>query len=146
VNSPFKNWPSFWLSACNKDMIMDRLRIGALGTGIIIRDFHVLALQNHPKAEVVAAGNLHRDSLQQLANQFDIPKTYTSFEGMAADPNIDAVIIGLPNYLHAPATMQMLGAGKHVLCEKPMAMSVAEGQQMITAERRTGRKLMIAHM
>jgi predicted dehydrogenase len=125
---------------------MDRLRIGVLGTGVIIRDYHLVTLRDHPRAEVVAAGNLHPGSLERLAADFDIPKTYASFEEMAADPAIDAVVIGLPNYLHAPATIQMLQAGKHVLCEKPMAMSVAEGEGMIEAARRAGRKLMIAHM
>jgi len=125
---------------------MDKLRIGVLGTGIIIRGSHVLTLQDHPRAELVAAGNLHAESLNRLAADFHIPKVYTDFAEMAADPDIDAVVIGLPNYLHAPVTIQMLQAGKHVLCEKPMAMSVAEGEQMIQAARQAGRKLMIGHM
>ena len=125
---------------------MNKVRIGVLGTGIIMRDFHLLTLRNHPQAEVVAAGNLHAESLGRLAMDFNIPKTYTDFEEMASDPNIDAVVIGLPNYLHAPATVQMLEAGKHVLCEKPMALSVAEGEGMVEAAHRTGRRLMIAHM
>lgn len=125
---------------------MEKVRIGVLGTGIIIRDYHMLTLQNHPLAEVTAAGNLHPESLERLAKDFDIPKTYTNFEEMAGDPEIDAVVIGLPNYLHAPVTIQMLDAGKHVLCEKPMAMSVAEGEQMFEAAQPTGRRLMIAHM
>lgn len=125
---------------------MDKVRIGVLGTGIIIRDFHMLTLQNNPKAEVVAAGNLHAESLERLARDFGIPRTYTDFEEVARDPDIDAVVIGLPNYLHALVTIQMLEAGKHVLCEKPMAMTVAEGKQMIEAAQRTGRRLMIAHM
>ncbi|MFQ5854111.1 MAG: Gfo/Idh/MocA family protein [Anaerolineae bacterium] len=125
---------------------MDKVKIGVLGTGVIIRDYHMLALQDNPKGEVVAAGNLHAESLHRLARDFGIPRAYTDFEEMAGDPNIDAVIIGLPNYLHAPATIQMLEAGKHVLCEKPMAMTVAEGEQMIEAAQRAGRKLMIAHM
>ena len=125
---------------------MDKLRIGVLGTGIIVRDFHMLCLQNHPRAQVIAAANLHAESLKRLAQQFGIPKTYTSFEEMARDPEIDAVVIGLPNALHAPVTIQMLEAGKHVLCEKPMATSVAEGEQMIAAAQRTGKTLMIAHM
>jgi predicted dehydrogenase len=123
-----------------------KVRIGVLGTGIIIRDFHLLTLQNHAKAEVVAAGNLHAESLAQLAGRFDIPKTYTDLQAMADDPDIDAVVIGLPNYLHAPVTNQMLAAGKHVLCEKPMATTVAEAEQMVEAAQRSGRKLMIAHM
>jgi predicted dehydrogenase len=125
---------------------MDKLRIGVLGTGVIIRDFHMLCLQNHPGAKVIAAANLHPGSLKRLAEQFDIPKTYTSFDQMARDPEIDAVVVGLPNALHAPVTIQMLEAGKHVLCEKPMATSVAEGEQMIAAAQRTGKTLMIAHM
>lgn len=125
---------------------MAKVKIGLLGTGIIIRDFHMLTLQNNPKAEVVAAGNLHPASLKRLVKDFGIPRAYTDFEEMAADPEIEAVVIGLPNYLHAAVSIQMLEAGKHVLCEKPMAMSVAEGEQMIEAARRSGRKLMIAHM
>lgn len=125
---------------------MDQLRIGVLGTGIIIRDFHLITLRNNPYAKVVAAANHRPESLARLAKQWDIPKTYTDFAEMAADPEVDAVVIGLPNYLHAPVTIQMLEAGKHVLCEKPMALSVAEGEQMLAAKKHTGRKLMIAHM
>jgi predicted dehydrogenase len=120
--------------------------VGVLGTGIIIRDFHMLTLQNNPHIQVVAAGNLHPESLERLVKRFDIPKAYTDFADMACDPEIDAVVIGLPNYLHAPVTIQMLEAGKHVLCEKPMAMSVIEAEQMIGASQRTGRKLMIGYM
>jgi predicted dehydrogenase len=125
---------------------MDKVRIGVLGSGVIIRDFHMLTLQNNPKAEVMAAGNLHAESLERLAKSFNIPRIYTDLGEMAADPNIDAVVIGLPNYMHASVTIQMLEAGKHVLCEKPMAITVAEGEQMIAAAQRTGRRLMIAHM
>jgi predicted dehydrogenase len=125
---------------------MDKLRIGVMGTGIIIRDYHLLTLQKHPKAEVVAAANLHPESLERLARDWSITKTFTDFAEMAADPDIDAVVIGLPNYLHAPVTIQMLEAGKHVLCEKPMAMDVAEAEQMVNAQKCTGCKLMIAHM
>lgn len=125
---------------------MSKLRIGILGTGVINRDFHLPVLRNHPQAEVVAAANHRPESLKKLAADFNIPKTTTDFAELAADPDVDAVINSLPNYLHAPVTIQMLEAGKHVLCEKPMAMNVAEGEQMIAAAERSGRKLMIAHM
>ncbi len=125
---------------------MDKVGIGVLGTGVIIRDFHLVTLKDHPKAEVVAAGNLRAESLGRLATDYGIAKTYTDFEEMARDPEIDAVIIGLPNSLHAPVTIQMLEAGKHVLCEKPMATTVVEAERMLEASQRTGRKLMIAHM
>ncbi len=123
-----------------------RLRIGVLGTGVIIRDFHMLCLQDNPRAEVVAAANLHPESLARLAKQFGIPRTYSTFEELAADREIDAVVVGLPNALHAPVSIQLLEAGKHVLCEKPMATTVAEAEAMIAAAERTGKTLMIAHM
>ena len=125
---------------------MATVSIGVLGTSIIIRACHMLTLQINPKAEVVAAGNLHVESLERLARDFNIPKTYADFEEMGRDPNIDAVVVGLPNYLHASVTIQMLEAGKHVLCEKPMAVTVAEAEQMIEAAKRARRRLMIAHM
>jgi len=125
---------------------MRKLKIGLLGTGIIIRNFHILTLINNPLAELVAVGNLHQDSLRKIADDFKIPKTYTDFAEMAADPDIDAVVNALPNYLHAPVTIQMLKAGKHVLCEKPMALSVKECEDMIDTAKKTGYKLMIAHM
>lgn len=125
---------------------MDRVRIGVLGTGIIIRKFHLPVLLDNSRAKVVAAGNLRAASLQSLAEDFGISKTYSDFDLMAQDPEIDAVVIGLPNYLHASITLQMLQAGKHVLCEKPMAMTVAEARAMIDAAKATGKKLMIGHM
>jgi len=125
---------------------MDKVRVGVLGTGVIIRDFHLPVLQGNPKAEIVAAGNLHKESLIRLAEDFRIPKTYTDFREMADDPEIDAVVVGLPNYLHAPVTIQMLKAGKHVLCEKPMAISVREAEAMIDAAQEAHRLLMIGHM
>ena len=125
---------------------MRKLKIGLLGTGIIIRNSHILTLINNPLAELVAVGNLHQDSLRKIADDFKIPKTYTDFAEMAADPDIDAVVNALPNYLHAPVTIQMLKAGKHVLCEKPMALSVKECEAMIDTAKKTGYKLMIAHM
>jgi len=125
---------------------MTKVRIGVLGTGTIMRGSHLLTLRDHPRAEVAAAANHRSESLERLAADFNIAKRYTDFGAMAADPEIDAVVIALPNYLHAPATIQMLEAGKHVLCEKPMAMSVAECEQMIEAARGSGRKLMIGHM
>jgi predicted dehydrogenase len=95
---------------------------------------------------VVAAGNIHPESLASLAEDFGISKTYTDFSAMADDPDIDAVVIALPNYLHAPVSIQMLEAGKHVLCEKPMAMSVEEAEKMITASDDANCKLMVGHM
>lgn len=123
-----------------------KVHLGILGTGSVFREFHAPVLVESKRVELVAAGNLRPGSLQALAKDLGIPKTYTDFALMAQDPEIDAVLIGLPNYLHASITIQMLEAGKHVLCEKPMALTVAEAQGMIDAADASGRKLMIAHM
>lgn len=124
----------------------EKARIGVLGTGVIIRDYHMQVLADNNRATMVAAGNLRLASLERLAQDFGIPVTYTDFDLMAQDPDIDAVVIGLPNFLHAPVTIRMLEEGKHVLCEKPMALTVADAQAMVDAADASGRKLMIAHM
>ena len=124
---------------------MEKVKTAVLGTGTIIRDFHLLTLLHHPQVEVVAVANMRQASLDKLAAEFNIPRTYSNFSDLAADAEVQAVINGLPNYLHAPVSIEMLEGGKHVMCEKPMAMSVSEGEQMIQASQRANRKLMIAH-
>lgn len=126
--------------------VKESLRFGVLGTGVIVKDYHLPILLKSDRAEVMALGNQHPDSLYRLADEFNIKKTYTDFEEMAHAEDIDVVVIGLPNYLHAPVTIQMLKAGKHVLCEKPMAMNSAEAELMEETAKSTDRILMIAHM
>jgi predicted dehydrogenase len=125
---------------------MTPVRVGILGTGSVVRAFHLPALARNPRAEVVAIGNHRATSLQGIARDFSVKKTYTDFELMARDPEIDMVVNALPNYLHAPVTIKMLQSGKHVLCEKPMAMTALESQAMVAAADAARRKLMIAHV
>jgi predicted dehydrogenase len=127
-------------------MFIMNLRFGLLGSGLIVRDYHLQALLKIPGAEVVAAANHRPDSLQAMAAAYNIPKTSTNFEDIASDPDIDAVVIGVANCLNAELTRMMLGSGKHVLCEKPMAVTVRDAESMIDAAERAGRKLMIAHV
>lgn len=125
---------------------MKRVRVGILGTGTVVRGFHLPALAANTRSEVVAIGNHRAGSMQALAREFGIQRTYTDFDAMARDPDIDVVVNALPNYLHAPLTVSMLQNGKHVLCEKPMAMTAAEAQAMVAAADAARRKLMIAHV
>ena len=125
---------------------MNQVRFGVLGTGSVVRDFHLPALAANPRAKILAIGNHQAASLEPLARAFEVEKTYTDFDLMARDPEIDAVINALPNYLHAPVTISMLQCGKHVLCEKPMATTVAQAQAMAAAADNARRKLMIAHV
>jgi len=82
---------------------------------------------------------------QAYAREWDIPVVYGSYEALLADPEIDAIYNPLPNSLHAEWTIAAVRAGKHVLCEKPMANTPAECQQMIDACGQANRTLMIAY-
>jgi predicted dehydrogenase len=121
-----------------------RLRVALLGTGWIM-DFHARAVLAHPGAELVAAANWRRPSLDRLAERHGIARTTTDWRALAADPGVDAAVVGTPNALHAPQAIAFLDAGKHVLVEKPMAASLAEADAMVAAARRSGAFLMVAH-
>jgi predicted dehydrogenase len=121
-----------------------RLRIALVGTGWIM-DFHARAVLEHPGAELAAAANWRRPSLDRLAERHGIARTTTDWRALAADPGVDAAVVGTPNALHAPQAIAFLDAGKHVLVEKPMAASLAEADAMVAAARRSGAFLMVAH-
>ena len=91
---------------------MDKVNIGVLGTGIIMRGSHLPALKDQPHAQVVAAANLHPESLGRLAEDFHIPTTYTDFADMAADPNVDAVVVGLAQLSARAGDDPDAGSGK----------------------------------
>jgi predicted dehydrogenase len=120
------------------------MRIALLGTGWIM-DFHARAVLEHPGAELVAAANWREPSLRRLAERHGIARTTTDWRALAADPAVDAVVIGTPNALHAAQAIAFLEAGKHVLVEKPMAPTVAEADAMVAAARGAGAFLMVAH-
>lgn len=122
-----------------------KVRIGVAGAGSISRDFHLPAILKNERAELVALGNLHTESLEFVGRQFAIRKLYSNLTAMAQDTEIDAVINALPNYLHAPITISMLKNGKHVLCEKPMALTVEEAKSMLAAAEGSRRVLAIAY-
>ena len=124
---------------------MDKIRIAIQGSGIIAC-YHARACQEVPDVEVVAAANWRSESLSRFAKEWDIPYTTTSFDELAADPDIDAVIVTLPNFLHKSETLRMLQAGKHVLVEKPMAMNAIEAEEMVNAAKAAHRVLMVGHM
>jgi predicted dehydrogenase len=93
----------------------------------------------------VAAANWRKPSLRRLAGRHGIPRVTTDWRALAADAEVDAVVIATPNALHAPQAIAFLEAGKHVLVEKPMAPTVAEADAMVAAARGSGAFLMVAH-
>jgi predicted dehydrogenase len=108
-------------------------------------DFHARAVLEHPRGELVAAASWREPSLAALARRHGIPRTTIDWEQLAADPSIDAVVIGTPNALHAPQAIACLRAGKHVLVEKPMARTLTEAEAMNAAADEGGALLMVAH-
>ncbi len=119
-----------------------RLRVGVIGAGI--GAYHLKGYAQLPNVEVRALAGLDDDRVRRVAAEFQVPRTYREYQELLADPTIEAVSVCLPNYLHAPVTIAALEAGKHVLVEKPLARTVAEGRAMIAAAEAHGRVLMIA--
>jgi predicted dehydrogenase len=125
---------------------MNRVRFGVLGAANIAVKKVIPAMKNCVRAEVVAIASRTLDKAEAAARELGIPKAYGSYEALLADPDIDAIYNPLPNHLHAPWSIKAAEAGKHVLCEKPIALSVAECRQMIAARDRTGVQMAEAFM
>src|SRR6266571_166743 len=112
------------------------IRVGLIGAGANTRARHIPGLRALPDVEIVAVCNRRRESTQAAAREFDIPRTFDTWQDLVADPNIDAVVIGTWPYLHCPITLAALDAGKHVLTEARLSMNAAEAHQMLAASRR----------
>jgi predicted dehydrogenase len=120
-------------SLCGADHTMQKVRWGIISTAAIGLHKVIPAMQRAELCDVVAIGSRRQDAADRAAKQLGIPRAYGSYEALLADPEIDAIYNPLPNHLHVPWTVKCLLAGKHVLCEKPIGLSSAEGQQLVDA-------------
>ncbi|MEY8828239.1 Gfo/Idh/MocA family protein [Sedimentitalea sp. XS_ASV28] len=125
---------------------MTNLSWGILGTAGIARKAMLPALQSAEGCRVVAIASRDAARAQAFARDFDIPRYHASYEALLASPEIDAVYIPLPNHLHVPLTLQALRAGKHVLCEKPLALTLADAEQVAETARQADRFVAEAFM
>jgi predicted dehydrogenase len=120
-----------------------------VGLGQLAIEEVLPAFANSRLSRLVALVSGHPDKARKIAATYGVdPKhiyDYDNYEQLADDPAVDVIYIILPNSMHAEYTIRGFKAGKHVLCEKPMATSVAECEQMITASRSANKKLMIAY-
>ena len=107
---------------------MKKVRWGILSTANIGMGQVIPAIQRSAHSEVVAIASRQLDKAQAAADKLGIAKAYGSYEAMLADPDIDAIYNPLPNHLHVPMTVAATKAGKHVLCEKPIARTAAEAE------------------
>jgi predicted dehydrogenase len=119
---------------------------GVLGVAGIAVHKVIPAMQASELSPVRAIASRSEGKADEAAAELGIDKAYASYEALLADPDIEAVYIPLPNHLHAEWTEKAAGAGKHVLCEKPLAMSSEQARHMIGVCRDAGVKLMEAFM
>jgi UDP-N-acetylglucosamine 3-dehydrogenase len=123
---------------------MKKIKVGVIGCGSIAKHRHLPEYLMNEHVEIAAVCDINEERVNEFAVQYNA-KAYTKYEELLANPEIDAVSVCTPNYLHSPISIDALNAGKHVLCEKPMATSKEEAEGMIEAAKRNNKKLMIAH-
>jgi predicted dehydrogenase len=121
---------------------MNPIRIGVIGTGSI-SDAHLKAYSHNANARIVAICDLNEARARQVASKYGADKTYSDYNALLADPEIDAVSICTWNNTHAPISIAALKAGKHVLVEKPLCRTVAEALEVEKAVHASGKQLQV---
>lgn len=123
---------------------MKKLRVGVVGCGSIAKYRHLPEYAANQNVEIVALCDVVKARAEQASEQYG-GKSYDDYKEMIDREELDIVSVCTPNYLHAPVSIYASNAGINVLCEKPMATSKEEADEMIAAAKATGKKLMIAH-
>jgi len=122
---------------------MSKLKVGIIGVGGIART-HIPGWQASTDAELVAGSDIGAEALQRFGAEHGVTKLHANPEALLSDPDIDIIDICTPNMYHAPLAIAALEAGKHVLCEKPLAPTPDDIRRMIDARDRSGKTLMTA--
>jgi len=125
---------------------MDKVRWGILGTAKIALDKVIPAMQRSPWCEIAAIASRDLSKAKKAAAELNMPTAYGSYEELLADNTIEAVYNPLPNHLHVPWTLKAAESGKHVLCEKPIALSASEARTLLEVRDRTGVRIQEAFM
>jgi len=118
------------------------LRVGVIGLGFG-GEMALKGYSNLPNVEIVALAGLEEDRLHALGAAYNVPNLYRYYHELLARDDLDAVSIGVPNYLHAPIAIEALGRGMHVLCEKPLARTGEEAEAMVEAATKAHRVLQV---
>src|SRR5512138_2265529 len=113
------------------------VRWGVLGAAKIAREKVIPAIQQSRSSRVVAIASRELAKARTVAEKQGIPRAYGSYDELLADAEVDAVYNPLPNHLHVPWSIKAAQAGKHVLCEKPIALSAEEARTLVAARDRT---------
>lgn len=121
---------------------MKNIRVAIIGTGSISK-LHAAAYKKLENVEIVACCDINKERAEEFAKRYDIPQVFTDYTEMLKVEEIDAVSVTTWNNVHAPASIAALKAGKHVLCEKPLALNAALAQQMVDTAKEAGKLLMV---
>ncbi|TDI77127.1 MAG: Gfo/Idh/MocA family oxidoreductase, partial [Bacteroidetes bacterium] len=113
------------------------IRIGVIGSGMMANN-HAEAFSTIRGCVIRSCCDTDAERVSEFADKFSIQHVFSDFHDLLADPSIDAVAIVTPDPLHAPMSIAAIKAGKHVLCEKPLATSAADAKRMVMAARRKG--------
>lgn len=126
---------------------MEKLRVGIIGCGGIANGKHMPSLAKVKEVEMVAFCDLIEERAEKAAKKFGVSgaKTYVDYNDLLARDDIDVVHVCTTNNTHAPITVAALQAGKHVMCEKPMAMDTAGARAMVAAQKASNKKLTIGY-
>ncbi|HVF85172.1 MAG TPA: Gfo/Idh/MocA family oxidoreductase, partial [Abditibacteriaceae bacterium] len=129
-------------SAAKKPALPQTIGVGIIGAGGIARGVHIPGYQKLENVKVVAVADPVEASRKTAIEEQGVEAGFADYNEMLERDDIQVISVTTPNFMHAEATIAALEAGKHVLCEKPLAMNSAEGEAMVEAARRTGNKLM----
>ena len=123
----------------------DSVRLGVVGAGAIAQLAHIPVLSRMRGAELVAVCDNDRPKARALADRFGVPDVFTDIEDLLELDELDAVVIATPNHLHEPHALSALAAKRHVLCERPLALSSRGVERILAAASRADRKVSVAN-
>ncbi len=121
-------------------MSSSEVRIGVVGTGGFANQVHMPGYHAHPRAKIVGVCDIILERAEAAAKRFGATFVTDDYKELVSRDDIDAIDVVTPNVVHVPIALAAIKAGKHVICEKPLAMSHAEAQELIAAAKETGAK------
>ncbi|MBX3650681.1 MAG: Gfo/Idh/MocA family oxidoreductase [Burkholderiales bacterium] len=121
------------------------LRWGVVGLGWVATDFVAPGIVKSPGSRLTACLGSNPEKTRAFAAKFGVPHQHADLDGLVSDTEVDAVYIALPNAMHHAAVLKAAATGKHILCEKPFAMTTAQAREMVDACRKAGIVLRVAH-
>jgi len=122
-----------------------KLKVGIIGVGVIGTTKHITTLKKIPEVEITALCDIDPQRCEDAKTKFELPNAsvYKDYRGLNTDKNVDIVHICTPNTSHCEMTLDAFANGKHVHCEKPMALTYTDSQKMIEAQKKAGKKLTV---